>query len=152
MADWRRVEFLNRYLMGTWLPRLQLDLLPSLRCAAHLAVIAPAPPATIDDAVAAGKAMQRVWLAATLLGLQMQPEMTPIIFSRYIREGIRFSTSSSTMSMAEGLEHRFANLMGNQHSARIVFLARCGFAAPPAARSIRLGLDELTWRGEPPHW
>ena len=35
--------------------------------------------------------MQRFWLTATAQGLQLQPELTPLIFSRYVREGRVFS-------------------------------------------------------------
>ncbi len=152
MKDWRRVEFLNRYLMGTWLPRLQLDLLPGWRCAAHFVIVAPAPPVTVDNALAAGRAMQRVWLAAGLSGLQLQPEMTPIIFSRYVRERRRFSASVRTMTMAQSSARRFDRLFGEQQASRIVFLARCGIGEPSVARSIRLSVDELAWRGQAPQW
>ena len=30
--------------------------------------------------------MQRFWLTATSLGLQFQPEYTPLVFARYARE------------------------------------------------------------------
>ncbi|MFC6668970.1 hypothetical protein ACFQDL_01750 [Marinobacterium aestuariivivens] len=44
MQSWERVAFMNRYLAGTLAPRLQLDLIPGLRCAAHFAIVAPRPP------------------------------------------------------------------------------------------------------------
>jgi hypothetical protein len=93
MGDWRRLAFMNRYLAGTWAPRIMMDLLPSLRCGAHVAIVRHAPTLSVDDHVDAGKAVQRLWLQATTLGLQHQPELTPLIFSRYVREGRHFTAS-----------------------------------------------------------
>ena len=45
----------------------------------------------VDDYVAGGRAMQRFWLEATRQGLQFQPEMTPLIFSRYVAQDLRFT-------------------------------------------------------------
>jgi hypothetical protein len=36
MQDWKRVQFFNTWLAGTLAPRLQMDLIPGLACAAHL--------------------------------------------------------------------------------------------------------------------
>ena len=69
MHSWPRVQFFNRFLAGTWLPRIQMDLLPALACGAHFALLARRPPVTIDDNIDAGRAMQRFWLTATRLGL-----------------------------------------------------------------------------------
>src|SRR5258706_15659587 len=71
MQSWERIAFMNRYLGGTIMPRLQLDLLPALACGAHAVLVADRAPTTIDDYVAAGGAMQRFWLTATSLGLQL---------------------------------------------------------------------------------
>jgi hypothetical protein len=152
MASWPRVAFFNRYLMGTVLPRIQLDLIPGLRCAAHFALIAPQAPTTVDHAIAAGSAMQRFWLEATMAGLQLQPEMTPVIFSRYVSNGIGFSQSPESISMAARLSHKLANCMPDIDPFRIIFIGRCGFGNPATSRSLRLELSELAWRGEKPQW
>jgi hypothetical protein len=41
MQRWERVAFFNRWLAGTLAPRLQMDLLPGLACAAHFVLVAP---------------------------------------------------------------------------------------------------------------
>lgn len=152
MASWRRVDFFNRYLMGTVMPRIQLDLLPGLRCAAHFALVAPYPLDTVERAVAAGGAMQRFWLGATMAGLQLQPEMTPVIFSRYVRDGIKFSQSQKVMSMATALSGKLANQMQDIDPSKVIFIGRCGFGNPATSRSLRLELDELIWHGDAPQW
>ena len=99
MQSWPRVEFMNTWLAGTLMPRLQLDLIPGLACAAHFGLGAKSALVSIDDYVAAGRAMQRFWLEATKLGLFLQPEMTPVIFGRYHREGIAFTSSASARTL-----------------------------------------------------
>ncbi|MHB1334318.1 MAG: nitroreductase family protein, partial [Sulfuriferula sp.] len=95
MTSWARVEFFNTYFLGHLPPRLQLDLFPGLRCGAHFALIAPASPVSVDDYIAAGRAMQRFWLTASRLGWLIQPEMTPVIFTRYHRQGLAFTRTQA---------------------------------------------------------
>ena len=67
-----RVDFLNRYLAGTWLPRLEMEVRAGLMCGAHFAVTAAHAVESAAERAAAGRAMQRFWLTATTLGLQLQ--------------------------------------------------------------------------------
>lgn len=143
MADWRRVEFFNRWLAGTVAPRLQMDLLPGLACGAHFVLVAGAPPRTIDHYVAGGRAVQRFWLAATQLGLAMQPELTPLIFARYVREGRPFSAVPALQDSAAALAQRLEALLGAGDTAAALFIGRIGAGPPARARSTRRPLAEL---------
>jgi molybdopterin/thiamine biosynthesis adenylyltransferase len=143
LGSWRRVEFFNDYLAGTLLPRFQLDLLPGLRCAAHFALVAEAPPALLDDYVAAGAAVQRFWLTAAKLGLYLQPEITPLVFARYVRDGRRFTVRTSLFDQAAALRAALERLLQPEPLDRVVFLGRIGASERPAARSLRLSLNEL---------
>ena len=142
MQDWKRVEFMNRYLAGTWIPRIQLDLIPGLACAAHFAIVARVAPTSIDDYVAAGAATQRFWLTATQLGLQLQPEMTPVIFSAYVRQGRDFSAVAALANRSRTLAQRFDALLGPDAGAT-VFFGRVGIGPQARARSQRLPVTEL---------
>ncbi len=143
MQSWGRVTFFNRYLAGTLAPRLQMDLIPGVRCAAHFVLVATRAPASVDDYVAAGRAMQRFWLRACRLGLQMQPELTPLIFARYVREGRVFSQTPGLLNLARELERHTAALIGEDASLRAVFMGRIGAGPPATARSTRRPLAEL---------
>ena len=147
MADWQRVAFFNRYLAGTVAPRLQMDLLPGLCCAAHFVITAAQPARSIDDYVAAGRAMQRFWLTLTGLGLAMQPELTPLIFGRYAREGRIFSQTSGMQEQAQELSRRLAALVGPRDSLLAVFMGRVGAGPIASARSTRRKLDDLMVTG-----
>jgi nitroreductase len=144
MRSWERVEFFNTWLAGTWAPRIQLDLIPGVACGAHCALVANEPVGEIDARIAAGRAVQRFWLTVASLGLGLQPEMTPLIFSRYVREGVRFSALAGATEAARKLSDRLDVLLAGKVD-RTVFLARVGYASMPRARSRRLPLARLTW-------
>jgi nitroreductase len=143
MQSWRRVDFFNTYLAGTVAPRLQMDLIPGLACAAHFVLQADYAPRTLDDYVAAGRAMQRFWLTAARLGLQLQPELTPLIFARYVRERRPFSSTGGMHERARALAEQLSALIGEECSARAVFMGRIGAGSPPRARSTRRELKDL---------
>ncbi len=143
LQKWERVSFLNRYLAGTLMPRLQLDVLPALRCAAHFVLVAHDAPEDIDDYVTAGRAVQRFWLTATQLGLRLQPEMTPLIFAGYVRQGLRFTTSDKGWARAQRVSGQLDALLGADISRRAVFMGRIGAGPAPLARSLRKPLEEL---------
>lgn len=142
LGSWQRVRFFNRFLAGTWLPRLQMDLLPGIACAGHAIIQAERAPKTIDDWVAAGQAIQRFWLTATRLGLWHQPEVTPLIFSSYLRNGIRFTRDQQVARSAAALQPALVRLLGPD-SDHTVWMGRIGAGAAPRSRSTRLPLARL---------
>ncbi|HOT12705.1 MAG TPA: hypothetical protein PLJ27_09235 [Polyangiaceae bacterium] len=143
LQRWERVRFLNTWLGGTWVPRLQLDLIPGLRCAAHFALVAEQEPSTIDDFVMAGRSLQRLWLTATSLGLVLQPEMTPVIFSRYIRQGRNFTSVPAIHDRAARLAKRLERQLGTSMARHTVAMGRLGYGPLPSSRSLRLPLCRL---------
>ena len=149
MANWDRVRMLNRYFGGTFAPRLQLDLIPGLRCAAHFAIVAGVAPADIDARFAAGAAVQRFWLTATSLGLQLQPQYTPLVFADYARKGTPFTSVASATRRAGLVAAMLSRLLGSA-AERTVFLGRIGSGPAATARSVRLPLERLRWTGPAP--
>lgn len=143
MRSWSRITLLNRFAAGTWLPRVEMELIPGLGCAAHFAVVSEAIPDKPDDHVAAGRAMQRFWLTATQLGLQLQPEMAPVVFSGYVTRGIRFTSAARARKKAAALARRFEHTIGKANAQRTVFMGRIGSGSTPRARSLRKPLSSL---------
>lgn len=143
MGSWKRVAFFNRWLAGHLVPRIEMDLLPGVFCAAHFAIVAQRPPASIDDYVAAGRAIQRFWLTATRVGLSLQPETTPLIFTRYVRNGLNFSAHLDSRERAKKLSVQLDSVLG-EHIPCTVFMGRLGHATQPTARSLRLPVKKLT--------
>lgn len=143
LQSWERVSFLNRYLAGTLMPRIQLELIPGLACAAHFIILAKHRPETIDDYVLAGMAVQRFWLTVTQLGLHLQPEMTPLIFHEYTVNGVQFSETEAMQQRAGQISKQFERLIGEKESLDAVFMGRIGAGSRPAARSLRRPLQDL---------
>lgn len=143
MSSWGRVDFLNRYLLGTVAPRLQLDLLPALRCAAHVLLRPRGALVDLSDYVNGGIAMQRLWLTATAAGLHLQPEMTPVIFRWYARAGKAVSALPEIGPRVLGVAARFERLVGAHEESPFVFFCRVGNSNSPTSRSLRRDLGEL---------
>ncbi|PTD96953.1 nitroreductase family protein [Pseudothauera lacus] len=143
MQSWARVRFFNRFLLGTVPPRIQLDYIPALACSAHVLMRARRAPAGIEDHVRAGAAMQRMWLTVTRLGLHLQPEMTPVIFRWYVRDGRSFSADEGIRRQAAELAEAFERSVGAGAQDSFAFLCRIGESAPPWSRSLRQSLDAL---------
>lgn len=144
MVSWKRMSTINT-LMGTWAPRLQMDLVPGLACAAHFVLKAKRQPETIDDYVQAGRAVQRFWLTLTRLGLYMQPEMTPLIFAKYVRENTPFTREARLHAPARRLQQQGAELIFND-ALHPVYMGRLGAGPAPVARSQRLDVEQLIKR------
>jgi hypothetical protein len=151
MASWPRLRFLNTYLLGHLPPRVQLDLIPGLFCSAHYALLAPKPLVEIDEYIAAGRAMQSFWLNATRLGLLIQPEMTPVIFTRYHRQGRRFTQVNEAEAMAGRLNERLAVLLDGHSADKLIFMGRLGERPHPWSRSTRKDLGDLIAGGPSGH-
>jgi hypothetical protein len=100
-------------------------------------------PRTLDDYVAAGRAVQRFWLTATSLGLQLQPEVTPLIFGRYVRDGIEFSRMPGAADMAARLSKRFAQILQDVPVSQVAFVGRIGNGEAAASRSLRRPVEGL---------
>jgi hypothetical protein len=143
MASWERTNFLNRFAAGTVVPRLTMDFVPGLLCSAHFALIGPNEAQSVADRIAAGRAVQRLWLTATRLNLQMQPAYTPLVFARYAREQRRFTRVEQAYATAREIGRRLEDLLGPRAALRAVFLGRIGPARAVKGRSLRLPLERL---------
>ena len=147
MGNWQRVDFFNTYLAGHLVPRIEMDLLPGIFCAAHFAIVAEKAPETIDDYVAVGRAVQRFWLTAARQALQLQPELTPLIFGRYVREGRAFSRLPGATEFAAKLSSRLSELLRDEPVERVAFLGHIGSGAIAQSRSLRLPVQQLITKG-----
>lgn len=143
MQSWSRVRFLNRYLWGHGLPRLEMDFLPAVFCGAHCLVVSKTPMSGVEDAVAGGRAMQRLWLTAASLGLQAQPEMAPLIFSRYTERATAFTEIAERRADMVALSEGLADFFGATNWTRAAFLLRFGHGKAAKARSLRKPLADL---------
>lgn len=143
MKRWSRVEFFNRWLCGTLAPRIQLDFVPGIACSAHAFLVAPKPPTAIEDNISAGTAVQRLWLTCEKLGLQLQPEMTPLIFSHYANATRRFTELSRARELASDVASRLGSLLTPTDVGNVVWACRIGDRRDTPGRSLRHSLKNL---------
>lgn len=143
LGSWERVDFFNRYLAGTVMPRVFLDWLPGLMCSAHFALIAPGAAKLPGDYVAAGRATQRFWLTATRLGFQVQPLYTPLVFANFARQQRNFTVVEAAKARAKAVAARLDDIFGAESARRAVFLGRVGPKRGVNGRSIRKPLAQL---------
>lgn len=148
LQSWGRVNFFNRYLAGTVGPRIQLDFIPAIACAAHLLLRPKHRQAGLADHLAAGVAMQRLWLTASSLGLYLQPEMTPVIFRWYVLANRQLSVEQKINTGASELARQFEQLSASRPDDGFAFFCRIGHSTKPNARSIRKELKELMLDGD----
>lgn len=149
MGSWEKIDFINRYLGGTVMPRILLDWIPGLFCSSHFALLAPARPQGPADYVAAGRAAQRLWLTATRLGFQVQPLYTPLVFANYAREQRSFTVVDAAKVRARNVLARLEGIFGAETARRAVFLGRIGPARAVKGRSLRLPLSRLIVEAAP---
>lgn len=143
LHSWERVDFANRYLAGTLIPKIQIDLLPALGCAAHLMLRMERMPQTLEDWVRVGGALQRLWLTATAQGLYLQPQMLSVLLRCYVRQGRRVSTRPGIDEQAAGVARMLEQLTGASQDTGLVAFCRVGAGRAPRARSLRLELSQL---------
>lgn len=143
MQSWGRVNFFNHFLFGTIAPRIQLDFVPALACAAHVLIKPRQVQTTLKDHVLAGMAMQRLWLTASRLGLCLQPEMTPVIFRWYVQSKRKISQKTSIDKGAKLLAERFEYMASAKSQDAFVFFCRIGTSGQPNSRSVRKELSSL---------
>ena len=151
MTSWERLSFFNRYLGGTVMPRLLLDFLPGILCSAHFAILGSSESRSTADRLAAGRAVQRFWLTATQLKLQVQPGYTPLVFARYAREQRHFTRVEEAQETAREIARRLDELLGSGEAVRTVFLGRIGPARAVKGRSLRLPVEQLMVSAALPH-
>jgi len=96
-----------------------------------------------DQDLAAGRAMQRAWLALTTAGLAAQPMMSLPVFENVFEFGDAAYVELLGRPRVEGILDEFRSLapeIGDGHSA---FLMRFGYAAPPTGRTGRFPLEAV---------
>lgn len=141
--NWNVMAFAGKYLGATILPRLLLDYIPGLKSAGIFALTRQTPPQSDEDFIASGRALQRTWLASAALNLGFQPCQTPVIFSEYLREGVKFTDNQDAVANARKMEQKYQALFGPD-TANIVFMGRVGRSKIPQYRSVRLDYETLT--------
>lgn len=129
--------------------RIELDLIPALLCSGHFVMAfdpekTPAPGP--GDYLRAGQAMQRFWLSLTAHHMVMHPWFGPVMFPRYIQEGIDFTKDQKLIKKAEKLHDQFSNILNSQqiNLTSLFFAGRVGYPTKTnMKRSVRKPLENF---------
>ncbi len=132
-----------QYLGGQLASFFELGILPSLGCAAQFAMVERSSPRDSKDFIAAGRALQRLWLTATHLGILHQPNFTPVAMQRWREMGHAFSKNPASMDAGQKLLDSLTPLIGEENLPKIVWMGRLGYGKAPSARSVRMPLADL---------
>lgn len=147
MQDWQRVHRMNRFAGGTVMPRLEMDILPGLNCAAHFMIFPRQDDAGSEAAVLLryGRALQRFWLTASAKGLVMQPSLAPLCFAYYANDGRAFTTDTAMRKHATTLATALQATWHSVSNVPPIFMGRVGSPRDrrTEARSVRLPLERL---------
>lgn len=148
IGSWPLFRFFNRYLMGYYTTALEVDILPNVGCAGHVAISADRAPETPDDYIAAGRAVQRFWLTATRLGIRHQPCITPISFYKHGKDQTPFAQQPAVGGWIATLNECVRAFLGVKEDAaldHLVWMGRVGKGGKMSrARSVRKSVAELT--------
>lgn len=145
LTSWERTNFMNRFMGGTIIPRIEMDLIPGIFCAGYFVLSSNTSSLDFEGNIERGRALQRFWLQATRLGLQIQPQYPPVIFSHYARNNISFTSAGYMMKKLSCFSKKYDAFFGGQSRSRdVYFIGRIGEKKNDvSSRSLRLDLDNL---------
>jgi len=144
IVSWERVNLLNRFLVGTWIQRIKLELLPGRACAARRPTSTRGPVTGLVDYVAAGRATQCLWLTEIQLGLRLQPKVTPLKFAGNARDEWTFSAVPDTCDRDRAVRADLVAILCPDVAARTMLMASPSVPLETEARSVRLDFAELS--------
>jgi nitroreductase len=137
LSSWPVVRFLRSMGMGGALEDLSKKAVEAASAVALLTVRGTEP----GDYFRGGRAMERVWLAATALGLAVQPlSSLPYMFARL--EGGDGFEGRERAELAD-LRTRYAGLFEVSPDTGELLLFRLARAEPPGARSLRRPVEAV---------
>jgi len=150
LAKRSRSEFLFKMPGSTFPIQMEVDFIPGLMCSGHFVMCfdrEKTPKPTAQDYIRAGASMQRFWLALSSHHMSLQPWYIPVMFSRYIQDGIDFTTEQSllpkTQKLHDQLTDKILEPLGIELD-HVFFTGRVGYPTKTnIKRSVRKNLKDL---------
>ena len=139
--NWPVYNFVMKYLLGSYLPSIQSELVPGIRSSALIAFVRKHDAADRDTLIKEGRMIQRFWLTATKLGLVLHPNYFPMALNYYKNN----EKECAEPSLIKGVEKIYTRY--NQYFSldNTCFLGRIGWPKSRHAdsRSMRKHWSEL---------
>ena len=139
LTDWAPLSYLSRIKRGRGLERNSRKLIAAASAVGLLTFGGTVPLSYFNG----GRAMQRVWLTATALGLAFHPMTAlPYLLARLRRGKGEGLTAEDQQQLTEfGKSYRHLLPIPDDHAEIMLF--RLAKAELPTVRSLRRGLDEI---------
>ncbi|MBK6542702.1 MAG: Rv1355c family protein [Flavobacteriales bacterium] len=137
-ADREAIGLVRSWKGGMGFTRISGD---AIRASSSVVLISGAD-AGATNALHGGRCMQRVWLAATSLGLAVHPISAPILLAHHVRfgggHGLDQEEQRGILDCFQRMRQLFPKAAGEP-----LFLMRLAHADPPSARSLRRPLEAM---------
>ncbi len=144
--QWSGLAFVRRIGGGKAFEESAAKALAASSAVGCLTVPRKGPETFVDG----GRALQRLWLTATSLGLGFQPHTSLLyLFPRLESEGETGLDTTET-DVLRTLRTRFADVIPSKPDEAELMLFRLSYAPPPTARSLRRPVDSVLHFGGPP--
>jgi len=139
LRSWRRMVWVRR--LGL-LPLLTIPSLVSVIRSGAIGVLSVPAPAT-ENYLTAGRAFERIWLAATAEGLALQPLGSLPIFLAQWEQLAGQNLSPADQRLAQRIPRRLETIVPRLAGRTLLMLFRVGYAPSPSARSLRRPLTAV---------
>ncbi|MBN2021381.1 MAG: nitroreductase family protein [Pirellulales bacterium] len=139
LRDWRRMRLIHRLGLGRL---LTLPSAVSVLRSGAIAVLSVAKPDTASF-LAAGRAVQRLWLAADAEPLAVQPLGSLSIFFAHVQQYEGRKLNPAHRARIDRLIERFSQLVPETSGRTVTLLLRVGYSAPSRYRSLRRAVDDV---------
>jgi molybdopterin/thiamine biosynthesis adenylyltransferase len=142
MKDLRAAKLLSEWGAGKAIEKLSADGVSSASGIGVLTV----PVLSKEFSFNAGRAMERVWLAATKAGLTVQPFFAPIHHFALIRNHMEHTLPSAISAQFKVLYDEFASVVALK-SEEPIFIFRFCYAEDVKVRTFRLDTEDIFFIG-----
>jgi hypothetical protein len=133
LRKWLRMRMANQFGFSRGVARQAAK---EVRCSGAVGLLS-VDRANVDSFVAGGRALQRIWLTATSLGLGLHPTASLPVFLAYTERTDMSQLQPPHAQMAGAMRDRFFHLFPSLRGRTVQMTFRVGHAWPPAVRSLR---------------
>ncbi|MFI0166446.1 Rv1355c family protein [Streptomyces sp. NPDC017095] len=144
--QWRGLAFVRRIGGGKAFEESAAKALAASSAVGCLTIPGKGPHAFVDG----GRALQRLWLTATSLGLGFQPHTSLLYLFARLAGGGETGLDAAETDVLRTLRTRFTALVPGRPDEAELMLFRLSYASPPTVRSLRRPVDSvLRFEGPP---
>lgn len=139
VKSWPVIKLLNDWGLGTGLERMGRK---TIAGASALGLVTM-PAFSSDDFFEGGRALERVWLAATKEKIAVHPASIASLVFNTLMHGNPKIFSGRMHQEVTALRKQFAGILGLKDNLGEVLLLRFCIAGPPKSRSVRYPLEQV---------